>query len=232
MKSLLLILSLFVVTTALLAQPRFIEATTFDEATLPAYRLLIKENPEIVIEYWEDYWSDGYDIDLDREDRNRDRVIYTAKEATSIQISDKTFDVYTKITRQNENSAEIYLGLGFGYDVYASRDQYSQEFEAARMAISRFESHFYRSYYGERLAEMTEELNDVREDRQDMQDDIDKEEKRRNRWREKIAKYEEKIQESIEEQSELRNGLQEKAITISELERKVSAIEANLRPWQ
>lgn len=213
------------------SQAQRVNSTSFDEANLPAIQLELTAPPEVIIEWWETYWDDRFKVDIDREDRNSDREIYRASAVQVAAISDKQLDIYSKITTTSKKKATVFLGVGFGYDVYAGPDNFSDAYEAAETIMQNFEAYFYQNYYGQKIEALTDELDDARDEKEDLERDIEKSEKQVERWLEKMEKLNKKITENREEKKETREALTEQKAEVDELEQQLMKWKSLLAKW-
>lgn len=231
MKKLIALFTALLFLNILSAQIRTIANVTFEDASMMAYELDINANSDKVIDLWDQYWDKQHDVDVDREDRNRKRQVYLAKEVEVTAISDKQLDVYSKITTTEENKTTISLGIGFGYDVYASKENYSQEFAAAKTVLEEFEQYFYDNYYAEKLANLRDKLQDAKGEVEDMQDDIDKNQRQIERWTKDIEDTKNSIAKAEEETKETREAIESQKKTVNQLETEMRGIEQMASQW-
>jgi polyhydroxyalkanoate synthesis regulator phasin len=196
-----------------------------------AHELDVNASPDKVIDLWDQYWDKKHDVDVDREDRNRDREIYLAKNVEVTAISDKQMDVYSKIKTTDDNKTTVVLGIGFGYDVYASNDNYSEAFSAAKRVLEEFEQYFYHKYYTEKLVVLRENLEEAKGEAEDMRDDISKNERRIEGWRKDIEKARSNIADAEEDNEATREEMQTQIKTVSELETTLRHLEQKSSQW-
>lgn len=232
MKKIFLFLSATFTLTSAFAQAKAITSTTFDKASLAAHEITIEAPADIVIDLWDDYWDDRYDVDIDREDRNREREVYNAKGVTVEAISEKQVDVYSKVAEIDDNTSKVSLGIGLGYDVYASADNFSSSYNTAGEILSAFEPYFYQKYYGEKLSGLKEQLEDARDEKSDLESDLEKSNRRIERWEEDIVKLREDIEKERKEISEARSSMTEQTTKVQQLESDVREMEQLFSRWK
>ena len=231
-KSIILLLNVILFLNFAAAQAQMVSKVSFEDAEMAAYQIEINIAPDQVIDLWDEFWDDRYNVDVDREDRNRDREIYLAKKINVEAISDKPFDVYSMLSTTAEDKSTVSLGLGVGYNVYASKDQFSNTFAAAERILNEFEAYSYQQFYSQRVEEWQKELEDAREEKEEVEEAIAKRESTITDWQKDIEDLENDIEKARKENKAAQNTLIEKAENVNTLERELRAAEQILTQWQ
>lgn len=118
-------------------------------------------------------------------------------------ISEKQVDVYFKVVEIDDNIFKVFLGIGLGYDVYVSVDNFSGSYNIVGEIFSVFEFYFYQKYYGEKLSGLKEQLEDVWDEKLDLESDLEKLNCCIECWEEDIVKLCEDIEKECKEISEV-----------------------------
>jgi predicted nucleic acid-binding Zn-ribbon protein len=214
------------------AQSQMIDKVSFEDAEMAAYQIEISIAPDRVIDLWDEFWDDHYNVDVDRDDRSRDREIYLAKEVKVEAISEKQIDVYSRLSTTEKDKTTVSLGFGVGYDVYANKDQFSDIFAAAERILNEFEAYSYRKFYSQRMEEWQKELEEAREEKAEVEEDIAKRESKIASWKKDIEDLESDIAKARKENKAAQNNLPEKIKRVNTLERELRAAEQLLTRWQ
>ncbi len=214
------------------AQTQMVSKVSFEDTEMAAYQIEINIAPDRVIDLWDEFWDDRYNVDVDREDRNRDREIYLAKEIKVEAISDKPLDVYSMLSTTAKDKTTVTLGFGVGYKVYASKDQFSDTFAAAERILNEFEAYSYQQFYSQRVEEWQKELEDAREEKAEVEEAIAKRESRIAGWQKDIEDLKNDIEKARKENEAAQNTLPEKIENVNKLERELRAAEQILTQWQ
>jgi len=233
MKNILLsFLSIFLFLNLASAQAKMVSKVSFEDAEMAAYQIEINIAPDRVIDLWDDFWDDRYGVDVDRDDRNRDREIYLAKEIKVDDISDKPLDVYSMLTTTEKDKSTVSLGFGVGYEVFASKDQFSETFAAAERILNEFEAYSYQKYYHQQVEEWQKKLEDARDEKVEVEEAIAKRESNIEDWRRDIEKLENDIEKARKENISAQNELSEKKESVDSLEKELRAAEQLFTRWQ
>ncbi|MEM6397757.1 MAG: hypothetical protein AAF741_15515 [Bacteroidota bacterium] len=143
-----------------------------------------------------------------------------------VEVSDKAFDLWSKLTELNDARTSIALAISFGYDISASADNFPQAFDQAKAYLSEFSTYAYDQYLSMQINEVQDQLSDIRDNREDAVDDQNKSNKRIEKWQNKIRKYEEKIADersSLVEEGEVETQSEAR---IAELELELSRLQS------
>ncbi|MEL6670172.1 MAG: hypothetical protein AAFP08_14460 [Bacteroidota bacterium] len=207
-----------------------IEVTTidFDDNSFTANVLLMDVPLDQLSDYWDDYWKENYDVKISREDRSRDFEVYLAEQIRMSQVSDKAFDLWSKLVVMGEEQTSVALAVSFGYDINASPDAFSRSFNASEDLLLEFRDYAYNRYFNGQIEEVQDALADVRDNREDAVDDQEKSSRRIEKWQDKIRKYEEKIAEERQELVAEENEASQAEDEIANLEYELSRLQ-NLR---
>lgn len=214
------------------AQAQMVSKVSFEDVEMAAYQIEINIAPDRVINLWDDFWDDRYNVDVDRDDRNRDREIYLAEEVEVEAISDKPLDVYSMLTTTEKDKSTVSLGFGVGYDVFASKDQFGETFAAAERILNEFEAYSYQKFYRQQIEEMQKELEDARDEKVDLEEAIAKRDSKIEDWQRDIEKLENDIEKAREDNKSAQSDLPEKMERVNTLERDLRAAEQMLTRWQ
>ncbi|PHI19514.1 hypothetical protein CEQ90_12510 [Lewinellaceae bacterium SD302] len=225
---------LLIAITTLSAQSRSrVQATMteYDNQTMASQEITINASQDEVEESWDDFWSDRYDVDVDKADKNRNSITYKSEAAEVSALSNKTMDIYSKLTKLGDNRTGVSLALSFGYDLVATAEKYPDEYQRASTVLDDFQTYFYKRHYDEKIEELRDQLNDVRDDREDAADDQSKASKKIRKYQDKIKKLEEKIADAREEIGEESITEEEKMMRVKELEEKMRMLERERRAY-
>lgn len=214
------------------AQIQMVSKMSFEDAEMSAYQIDINIAPDQVIDLWDEFWDDHYNIDVDREDRNREREIYLAKEVSAEAISNKPFDIYSLLTTTAEDKTTVSLGFGLGYDIYAGKDQFQEVFQSAERILNEFEAFSYQKFYRQRVADWQKQLEDAREEKADLEEDIAKRESKIEDLVKDINDLRNDLEKARKKNEEARADLPQKTQRVYELERELRAAEQLLTKWQ
>lgn len=231
-KVILFTLSIIFTLNIVSAQARMVNEASFDKVSMAAYEIQIDVAPDRVIDLWDDFWDDRYKVDVDREDRNRNREIYMAKEVTVESISDKQIDIYSSITTTDEERAKVSLGFGVGYDVYVNQENFGTIFAAAERILNEFEAYSYQTVYSKIVEEREKMLKDAIDEKEDLQDDIKKNESDIESAQKKIADLESEIKKAQQDNEEARKKVVSTAERVSKLEVELRDAKQKLSKWQ
>ncbi|WP_020539209.1 hypothetical protein [Lewinella cohaerens] len=231
-KVFLSLFSMAILSISALAQSQAINKVSFEDVEIAAYQININIAPDRVIDLWDEFWDDRYNVDVDREDRNREREIYLAKKIQVESISSKSLDVYSKLTTTAKDNTTVSLGFGVGYDVYASKDQFSDTFAAAERILNEFETYSYQKFYSQQVEEWQKQLEDAKEEKVEVEEEIAKREDKIEGWQKDIEDLERDIEKARKEMEADRDNLPEKIKRMNALEEKLRTAEQLLTRWQ
>ncbi|MEM7574237.1 MAG: hypothetical protein AAF433_15130 [Bacteroidota bacterium] len=203
----------------------------YDGNVYTATQINLEIPQDKVKDYWDNYWDERFDIDVDREDRNRRSEVFLAEEVSIPAVNDKSFDLWSKLTELDEVKTTVSLTFSFGYDISANPENYPVAYRKSQEYLDEFSAFAYERYFDEQIEELQSQLNDLRDDREDAVDDQQKSNRRIERWMEKIEKLEGRIADERAEINEEENIEVNKEQRIAELERDLSSLERRKRSY-
>jgi uncharacterized coiled-coil DUF342 family protein len=222
MKNLLLLLSLCF-HLPLTAQIKTARAQ-FDKQTFEAMQMTIDADYERVADEWEDFWKDRYDVDFDKLDKGRNSITKLAEQAAVPLISTKNANLFVKV-EGSDLSATVSFAVTFTANDVVTMIAHPAAFEAARAIMVEFRTHFYTTYFDEKLEEARDDLSDVRDDGLDDNEDAAKARKKIDKYEQKINDYEQKIEGLRKEVGDDLESAKDKARRAKELKNKVRELE-------
>ncbi len=218
--------------TALNAQVRTVSNIQFEESSMHAQHVNLQASEDKAVDIWIEFWDERYDVKLEREANNRKRQIFKAYQVKVSDISDKQLDIYSKVVPKGDQQTVIYMGIGFGYEVYAGPDRFPEAYQATEGVMGAFENYFYNALYGNQVAELEDKLEDIKDEKKDLQRDLEKEQKRIDKWKSKIEKYQERIDESQSEKGQLAEMINTQDGKIFTIEKQLQKVRSRLQEWQ
>lgn len=221
----------FIFSIGLSAQTRSVVTAnqqTYDETTLAGQEITINAERDAVEDSWDDFWSDKYDVDVDRVDRDKSAVTYLAQGVENSKIASRKIDVHSKLFGAGQTT-KVSLAIGLGYAIVAGPANEPGIYRRASEILDEFQTYFYRNKYDKLIAEVRDDLEDVRDDRQDAAEDQTKAQKRIRKYREKIQDLEKKIAKEQEDMTEEEVTEADKMLRVNELEQKLATLERERR---
>ena len=228
MKNLLFLLLLITTLTTTLAAQRRADIssafTSFDKTSMEAMQMTLDAEPDRVMDLWDEFWDDRYDVDVDKIDRDKTSTAYKAEQVNLPLISSKAFDLYSKIGGSAERST-VSMAIAFTANDVATRDKHRDSYEAGEAIMNEFYTYFYSKYFDEKLEEARDDLDDIRDDSQDASKDAEKARKKIAKMERKIEKLREDIEETRAEVGDELQTAEDKAARARELEERVRELE-------
>ena len=222
----LFLLLLSALTLTLSAQRNNVKegSAEFDKQRMSALQLDLDAGTDAVMDLWDEFWDDRYDIDVDKKDKDRQGTTYYAEQVSMPIVSDKNFDLWSKVSGSDERST-VSMAVAFTANDVVTRDKYRSSYDAASALLEEFRTYFYTQYFDERLEEARDELEDIRDDSQDASKDAEKARKKIAKMERKIEKLREDIEETRAEVGDELETAEEKARRAGELEQRVRELE-------
>lgn len=141
-----------------------------NEKQRPCVQVSLKApQPKPLKKAWEDFMDDEYDVNMKGIGFLSNKDILTAQEVNIPAMSDKSLNFYTRIIEQG-NQTEMCVFSSFGYDIYATPEEYPQAFETMEKMTAQFLRSYLPEYYHEKIEVSMEEVEDIRSEISDLEE--------------------------------------------------------------
>lgn len=150
------------------------EATIdYDKAQRPCIQVNLDPEPKTLKKAWSDYLKDNYDFKLKGIGFLSNKDLLSAEAIIVKQISSKEMDFFTHIV-EDENGSEMKVFVRYGYDIFLTKENNPNDFDALTEILDSFLKYYLPKYYEgrvndteERIEKLTDETNDLKEDIRD-----------------------------------------------------------------
>lgn len=166
----------------------------YDKAQRPCIQVNLDPEPKTLKNAWRDYLKDNYDFKLKGIGFLSNKDLLSAEAITVNQISSKAMDFYTHIV-EDENGSEMKVFVRHGYDIYISKEDQPNEYEALREILESFIKTYLPKYYEDKINDTEKRVNELTEERNDLKKKIE----------ENSSKIEKLKNEIKQEQKELKS---------------------------
>ena len=168
-----------------------IDATIeYDNAQRPCIQVNLDPEPKTLKHAWKDYLKDNYDFKLKGIGFLSNKDLLSAEEIMIEQISSKQMDFYTHIT-EDENGSEMKIFVRYGYDIYLTRENDPNAYEALTGMLNGFLKIYLPKYYEGKVNDTEKRIKKLSDETGDLEAEITDDS-------EKIAKLKKEI-EGLEE---------------------------------
>lgn len=176
-----------------------IEATVdYDNAQRPCIQVNLDPEPKTLKNAWREYLKDNYDFKLKGIGFLSNNDLLSAEAITVKQISSKEMDFYTLIT-EDENGSEMKVFVRYGYDIYLTKKNNPNEYEAITEIMDSFLKYYLPIYYVGRVNDTEKRIEKLTDETNELTEEIVDDSAR-------IAELKKEIEE-LEEESESKNEM-------------------------
>src|ERR1035438_2094646 len=137
---------------------------SYENKLRPCLATIVEPNPKELKKDWVNFLNKNYSVKLQGIGIFTDDDLLQIEDVTAVAISDKRFNLYTRITKTPEGSS-MQVFASHGYDDYIGDEKYPKEFDGLYMILNKFLSEELNHYYTSKSNKMTNEIKDLDDQR-------------------------------------------------------------------
>ena len=241
-----IILSLFfiVVSVKINAQTIKIDTTeiTFEDKLRPCLATEVDPLPNELLPAWIKFIKKNYSIDLKNKGVFSSDNLLSAIDVTSISITNKRFNLYTRITEIPSGSF-MNVFASFGYDIFIGPKNYPKEFKSLATILFNFLNEELNTFYTKKSSEIIQEISALNKSKiaeiklidknkikiSDLDGSIAKLESLNKSNGQRDSKMEEKLNNEKAKKTHLENENRQSELLVQNMETKIASLQESLQ---